>query len=230
MKALIIESQTTKDILNQFKVSDLEIQKVNFREISSLESFSEHKILICALNKNGEVFEYLTRMKKLYPSTYFIILSSQKNDEFLEKCFNGFADDFIHTDTSLLEIKARIEAKVREISKTKSKENNLSWEEIKINISNQKAFIKYGIKEFKDILLSPIEYKLLVYLAKAPYRVIERKSLLKDVWGLNPDISTRSVDIHISKLRKKLGPYSNILKTIRGRGYKFLPTTTKGNV
>jgi DNA-binding response OmpR family regulator len=230
MKALVIDCPLTEKFLKQTKTPDLDLTRMLYREVTRIESFNNYQILICGVNTEDEVFDYLARIKKLYPGIHFIIVSNNKSEDFLETCFHEFADDFIKESASLLEFQARLESKIREISKIKAKENNLIWRELRINISNQKAFIKSGIKEFKDILLSPIEYKLLVYLAKTPYRVIERKSLLKDVWGLNPDITTRSVDIHISKLRKKLGPYSNILKTIRGRGYKFLPTAQNINV
>jgi DNA-binding response OmpR family regulator len=230
MKALVINCPLTEKFLKQTKITDLELTKREVSDFSKMELFNDYHILICAVNIQEQIFDFLTRIKRSYPGMYFIIISNNKSEEFLESCFHEFADDFILEPTSLLEFQARLESKIREISKIKVKENNLIWQELRINISNQKAFIKSGIKEFKDILLSPIEYKLLVYLAKAPYRVIERKSLLKDVWGLSPEITTRSVDIHISKLRKKLGPYSSILKTIRGRGYKFLPTSKNANV
>jgi DNA-binding response OmpR family regulator len=70
------------------------------------------------------------------------------------------------------------------------------------------------------------EFELLCYLAALPRRPVSRVELMRDVWHdrvPGGDVSLRTVDTHVRRLRAKLGPYARVLTTIRGRGYRFDP-------
>ena len=69
--------------------------------------------------------------------------------------------------------------------------------------------------------LTPTEYKLLLTLAERRGRVQARASLLETVWEAAPDIQTRTVDMHIQRLRAKLGPAGDLIETVRGFGYRL---------
>ena len=71
------------------------------------------------------------------------------------------------------------------------------------------------------IELTATEYKLLVTLAERRGRVQSRAQLLETVWEAHPDIQTRTVDMHMQRLRSKLGPAAELLETVRGFGYRF---------
>jgi DNA-binding response OmpR family regulator len=73
--------------------------------------------------------------------------------------------------------------------------------------------------------LNAQEYRLLDYLAQRPGRVIGRDDILDDVWGYDPDTSTRTVDVHVARLRARLteSALPRHILTVRGRGYKFTP-------
>ena len=73
--------------------------------------------------------------------------------------------------------------------------------------------------------LNAQEYRLLDYLAQRPGRVIGRDDILDDVWGYDPETSTRTVDVHVARLRSRIGESAlpRHILTIRGRGYKFVP-------
>jgi two-component system phosphate regulon response regulator PhoB len=75
--------------------------------------------------------------------------------------------------------------------------------------------------EGKDIDLTATEYNLLVTLAERRGRVQSRSALLESVWHANPTIQTRTVDMHMQRLRSKLGPAADFLETVRGFGYRF---------
>jgi DNA-binding response OmpR family regulator len=82
------------------------------------------------------------------------------------------------------------------------------------------------VRNGHEIQLTATEFKLLAYMLQNPDRVISRKELLETVWGYTPDPKTRTVDIHISKLRQKLevNPTRPIhLRTVHWSGYKFIP-------
>jgi two-component system phosphate regulon response regulator PhoB len=72
-----------------------------------------------------------------------------------------------------------------------------------------------------EIDLTPTEYKLLLTLAERRGRVQTRAQLLETVWEAHPDIQTRTVDMHMQRLRAKLGPAADWIETVRGFGYRF---------
>jgi two-component system alkaline phosphatase synthesis response regulator PhoP len=80
----------------------------------------------------------------------------------------------------------------------------------------------YTVKlEGSTVLLPRKEFETLVYLARHRGRVITREALLKAVWGENVVVGDRTVDVHIRKVREKLGKYKDCIETVKGVGYRF---------
>jgi two-component system phosphate regulon response regulator PhoB len=79
----------------------------------------------------------------------------------------------------------------------------------------------------QELDLTATEYKLLVALAERRGRVQSRSQLLELVWEAHPDIQTRTVDMHVQRLRSKLGPAARFLETVRGFGYRFRSEAVK---
>ena len=75
--------------------------------------------------------------------------------------------------------------------------------------------------EGAEITLTALEFKLLKHLLTRKGRVQTRDQLLGDVWGYSSEVTTRTVDTHIKRLREKLGVTGNLIQTIRGVGYRF---------
>jgi len=73
----------------------------------------------------------------------------------------------------------------------------------------------------KEIKLTAMEFKLLVTLMKKRGRVQSRERLLDEVWNLDADVTTRTVDTHIKRLRQKLGDAGKLVETVRGYGYRL---------
>jgi two-component system phosphate regulon response regulator PhoB len=73
----------------------------------------------------------------------------------------------------------------------------------------------------REVELTPTEYRLLLTLAERRGRVQGRRHLLETVWEAAPDIQTRTVDMHIQRLRSKLGPAGELIETVRGFGYRL---------
>jgi two-component system, OmpR family, phosphate regulon response regulator PhoB len=78
-----------------------------------------------------------------------------------------------------------------------------------------------------DVELTPTEYKLLLTLAERRGRVQERAQLLETVWEAAPDIQTRTVDMHVQRLRTKLGMAGELIETVRGFGYRLRAATPR---
>ena len=73
----------------------------------------------------------------------------------------------------------------------------------------------------KSVTLTPLEFRLLVYLMKAAGQVRSRDALLDHVWGYSSDVHSRTVDTHIRRLRDKLGEAADLIETVRGFGYRI---------
>lgn len=139
--------------------------------------------------------------------------------------FTAGADDYISRPFETLELKLRIEAKLKKMEWLKMVHNELEWDEIIINKSKQLVQIQ-DKEEFKEVDLTALEFKILMYFANRPDRVISRDQMLDDIWGTDVHVYSRSIDTHVSKLRKKLEQVSNIIESVHGVGYKFTPTST----
>ena len=75
----------------------------------------------------------------------------------------------------------------------------------------------------EEVELTPTEYRLLLMLAERRGRVQERTQLLESVWDAAPDVQTRTVDMHVQRLRSKLGAAGDLIETVRGFGYRLRP-------
>jgi DNA-binding response OmpR family regulator len=92
----------------------------------------------------------------------------------------------------------------------------VEYENLKIDNNKHKVYLSD-----KKISLTSKEFKLLRHLVRKADRVQTRDNLLEKVWGYNSDVTTRTVDTHIKRLRSKIGKYGDKIETIRGEGYLF---------
>lgn len=133
------------------------------------------------------------------------------------------ADDYITKPFSLHELLARIKAILRRAPGTKEENGDqdfVSMGKIRVNFKNYIAF--EGTSEVK---MSRKEFEVLHYLYMKAGKVIQRDDLMSDVWGIEFDISTRTVDNFILKLRQKIEVDPNnpkIILTVHGMGYKMI--------
>lgn len=135
--------------------------------------------------------------------------------------FSVGADDFVSKPFDALELKARIDARLRKRDREKVESDMLRLGDIEINKSTQKVLVFENGKAI-DIDLTPIEFKLLLFLSKELNKVYSRDEILNSVWGESIHVYSRSVDTHISKLRKKLGAKSDYIESVHGSGYRFV--------
>ncbi len=132
--------------------------------------------------------------------------------------FEVGADDYIVKPFSMRELMLRIRAILRRSGSdgTPAAERQIRAGGILIDCSSHKVTVSG-----QEIELTSTEYKLLLYLAEHNGRVMPRELLLQDVWGYNFVGDTRTVDTHVTRLRNKLGEAGEMIKTVRGFGYKI---------
>lgn len=127
---------------------------------------------------------------------------------------NG-ADDYIAKPFSMMEMVARVKALLR---RTSTKEKQKEYFLDNLYVCPAKHMVKV---DGKDVLLALKEFELLCLLLQNRGIVLTRDQLLNKIWGYAFDGESRTVDVHIRTLRQKLGNASNVIKTIRGVGYKI---------
>lgn len=145
-----------------------------------------------------------------------ILMVSGRTEEF-DRCL-GFelgADDYVVKPFSVRELTLRVRALVRRMRKA-APARVLRWGGVEVDISRHKVSV-----DGAQVDLRPLEYKLLTLFMTRPGAVFSRQKLLTDVWGLSPEVNTRTVDTHVRRLRDRLGIYGEAVETVHGFGYRL---------
>jgi two-component system phosphate regulon response regulator PhoB len=130
------------------------------------------------------------------------------------------ADDYVTKPFSVRELLLRIQAIMRRgRTEAKDLEATIEFGKLKIDREAHRVWV-----ESLEIELTALEFKLLVTLYDRKNRVQTRSTLLDDVWGIQADITTRTVDTHVKRLREKLEAARDYVETVRGVGYRFVGT------
>jgi two-component system, OmpR family, alkaline phosphatase synthesis response regulator PhoP len=131
------------------------------------------------------------------------------------------ADDYVTKPFGLSELLARVDALLRRGARADRVPEVVRFGDVEINM-DARIVTKAG----KAVALTPKEYELLIAFVRRPGAVLSRRELLRDVWGHSPDVYTRTVDIHVGEVRRKLeteGAPPRHFITVRKAGYRFDP-------
>lgn len=143
-----------------------------------------------------------------------IMLSSQANTQRKVEAFNIGVDDFLTKPFQMEELVARVKAVLRRCGT--APEDVMNLDGITLNLTTYTVDIDH-----RALNLTAMEFRLLHMLMKNAGRVLTRKHLLEHIWGYAMEISTRTVDVYVRRLRQKLGKRSGMIESTRGLGYKF---------
>jgi len=163
-----------------------------------------------------EICKILKKEKK-FKDIPIIMLTAKGEDEDKIKGLNSGADDYITKPFSFPELLARIKALLRR-SKPSLVADTIEFEDLKIDKITRRVFRKN-----KEIHLGPKEYDLINFFIKNPKRVYSRDQILENVWSDNINVETRTVDVHIRRLRQNINinGLKELIRTVRSAGYSL---------
>jgi len=148
-------------------------------------------------------------------SNAFVIFLTARAEEYSEvAAFDMGADDYINKPIKPRALVSRINALFRRESKKKKENTNITIGDLVIDRSSYTV-----VSNDKKINLPKKEFELLHFLAENPGKVFSRDELLQNIWGTDVYVLARTVDVHIRKVREKIG--EGYISTVKGVGYKF---------
>ncbi len=156
----------------------------------------------------------LIRSKPDIKNIPIIILTAKGEEEDKIKGLSAGADDYVTKPFSVPELMARVKTQLRRTPEKKTV-SEITFADIRMDLVEKKVF-----RGENYIHLGPTEFRLLKMLMETPGKVFSREFLLKNVWGENIYVESRTVDVHIRRLRKSLNEYGpDYIRTVRATGY-----------
>jgi len=188
------------------------------QEITTLPPYDVVLLDVMLPEKDG--FEILREARKAGVDSPVIMLTVKSEDKFKLRAFELGADDYVTKPFDAKELAARVRAVLNRSQPDEEHTKDVySFGGITVNFANRTA-----TRDGTQIEFTALEFDILEYLVKHRGRTISRKQLLRDVWGISGDVTTRTIDRHVASLRKKIESDPTdpqFIETVYGIGYKF---------
>jgi two-component system alkaline phosphatase synthesis response regulator PhoP len=184
--------------------------------IRRAKEYQPDLILLDIMMPNKDGIQTIKELRQLpdFEKTAIIFLTALSDERSEIEGLKTGADDYIAKPIKPELLVTRISAALRRLKKDDDQEQKLSFGELEIN--KTKFTVTY---KGEEILLAKKEFELLSLLASKPGRVFLRNEILQRVWGTEVIVGDRTIDVHIRKIRQKIG--IDLITTVKGVGYKF---------
>ena len=218
---VVDDEKEIADLVEIYLVSDGYKVFKAFNAKDGLDILAQEKIHLVLLDIMMPGMDGLTMCRKIRETNNIpiIMLSAKSTDLDKIRGLGTGADDYVTKPFEVKELLARIHAVLRRTGEeTPQQGKKLTFDKLVINLDSYELIV-----DGKKIDTPPKEMELLFHLASSPNRVFTRNQLLDEVWGFDYFGDSRTVDVHIKRLREKLEGVSEkwSLKTVWGVGYKF---------
>lgn len=228
MKILVVDDEQDICEILQYNLENegYEVDVANSAEEALQLPLADYALILLDVMM-GEMsgFQMARRLKDV-PDTAaipIIFITALDDEDNMVKGLNIGGDDYIAKPLSMKEVKARVKAVLRRSASTnkpnessKEQADTILYEGITLCLDSKTATL-----DGNDLPLTRLEFELLSLLLQNPNRVFPREELLKRCWPQDAYVLDRTVDVNITRLRKKLGSYGNQIKTRIGYGYIF---------
>lgn len=228
MKILVVDDEQDICEILQYNLENegYEIDVANSAEEALQLPLADYALILLDVMM-GEMSGFqMARWLKDVPDTAaipIIFITALDDEDNMVKGLNIGGDDYIAKPLSMKEVKARVKAVLRRSASTnkpnessKEQADTILYEGITLCLDSKTATL-----DGNDLPLTRLEFELLSLLLQNPNRVFPREELLKRCWPQDAYVLDRTVDVNITRLRKKLGTYGNQIKTRIGYGYIF---------
>lgn len=182
---------------------------------------SEHELILLDVMMEGmSGFKMAEKIRKeLNMNTPIIFLTAKDTENDMLTGFSIGGDDYIAKPFSIKEVSARVKAILKRVGRNIPEKNKtIEIGDLAIDLTTKNITLKGNL-----ILLTKKEFEILSIIAKSPNRVFSREDILGKVWQDDGYVLERTVDVHITRLRKKLGEFGKHIVNRSGYGYCFEP-------
>jgi DNA-binding response OmpR family regulator len=216
-KILVVDDE--KDICNilQFNLENEGFEvDVAYSGEEALEKLSEsHSLIILDVMMEGmSGFKMAEELRKEGNSVPIIFLTAKNAENDMLKGFSLGGDDYVTKPFSVKEVQARVKAVLKRTTTSQTPSTKWVYEDLVIDTASHRVTIKD-----EEVPLTKKEFEILVLLAQSAPNILTRSEILNKVWSENEFVLDRTVDVHITRLRKKLGDYSSLILNRSGFGY-----------
>jgi DNA-binding response OmpR family regulator len=175
---------------------------------------AEHSLILLDIMLGGmSGLRFAETLRKRKNQVPIIFLTAKDTENDMLTGFSVGGDDYVSKPFSVKEVVARIKA----VLKRQKTHDKISLGDIIINLDMKE--VRIGKKKFND--LTKTEFRILRLLADNSDRILSRENIIDEIWKDTPYITERTVDVHITRLRKKLGEYASLITHRAGFGYHF---------
>jgi DNA-binding response OmpR family regulator len=214
------QAQDVRDVLPSFPTLPYRVITAPLKTTGPRDLIQSHPniLLVDATSDIGVAEEATQRLSLAWETGLPPIIVIVSEDTVARFRFETGADDFLLTSASVSEISARLALVARQTGHG-DEPSVLKVGDLTVNPDNYQVYVRG-----RPLDLTYKEFELLKFLAQRPGRVCDRDLLLREVWGYDYYGGTRTVDVHIRRLRAKLGlEHETLIETIRNVGYRLVP-------
>jgi len=223
-KILIVDDDRNICEILEFNLSNEGYQvECAYSAEEALKKLTPHYaiILLDVMMGGMSGYKMAEKLRKENNLTPIVFLTAKDTENDMLTGFSVGGDDYISKPFSIKEVIARVKAILKRAKSTEIKEHFIHTGQIVFNNIIIDLEAKELIIDEKRIVLTKTEFELLTLLAKNPDKILSRDDIIEIIWHETPFITERTVDVHITRLRKKMGKYASIIVNRSGYGYKF---------
>ncbi len=229
MKILVVDDEQDLCEILQYNLETegYEVDTANSAEEAMQMSLTDYSLLLLDIMM-GEMsgFQMARRLKEQPATAHIpiIFITALDNEDSTVKGLNIGADDYIAKPISIKELKARVAAVLRRANSEKERDTasrqedgeTVTYKTLSVDTSSKTVTL-----DGEKIALTKLEFELLLLFLRKPNKVFAREELLRRCWPSDTYVLDRTVDVNITRLRKKIGRYGKQIKTRFGYGYTF---------